>query len=93
VSKEMKLRAGTYRVTQQEYINILCDGTRFDSLSLTLGKKGSFSFSYKPCSAEKISGQWHWTDDMVEAFNVTETITLVKDQKVYLTFAKVDHHD
>jgi hypothetical protein len=43
VNTEMKLRAGTYVVTQAENLENLCKGVTFDTLRLTLEKKANFT--------------------------------------------------
>ncbi len=63
ISKEMKQRAGTYSVVMDNHENKLCGEANFDSLTLTLYKKGSFRFNYKPCFTENIEGSWECKSD------------------------------
>ena len=105
VNTEMKLRAGTYVVTQAENLENLCKGVTFDTLQLTLEKDGKFHFNYKPCFSDKASGRWDWHEDMVTTGTTfdrlndslylnfindsSDSIMLSKYQMSYLVFTKV----
>jgi hypothetical protein len=101
--REMKKREGIYSVYRQHNLEELCPDGKADSLLLTLKRNGEYSFNFKPCFADRQTGKWIWTDDMVGTyakfeinirnsayfdFNEGDTLRLVNGNKTYLTFAR-----
>lgn len=74
LNSEMAKRAGTYILANQKTIHGRCSDTKFDSLKLTLHKNGKFAFNYWPCFADKITGSWEWTDNMVHSYSRFEKL-------------------
>jgi hypothetical protein len=105
---KMKELAGTYKAIRFNALDNLCPSDADSSLYIVLSGNGTWSFDHKPCFADRQSGIWKWTDDLVGTFanfdariegsaylkfDKNDVLHLVDSGNDLITFSKVnDYH-